>query len=82
MLNNNIYNSKLGFSAARFDFAENITTGMSEPLLELNEDELLRERRVPSTVTESQLPSRSLNAEASNSTNQPRQDLVDTFQLF
>ena len=38
---------------------------------------------MPSTVTESQLlPSRSLNAEASNSTNQPRQDLVDTFQLF
>jgi hypothetical protein len=33
---------------------------MSEPLLELNEDELLRERKVPSTVTESQLPSRSL----------------------
>ena len=55
---------------------------MSEPLLELNEDELLRERQVPSTVTESQLPSRSLNAEASNSTNQPGQDLVDTFQLF
>ena len=82
MLNNNIYNSKLGFGAARFDSAENITIGMSEPLLELNEDELLRERRVPSTVTESQLPSRSLNAEASNSTNQPRQDLVDTFQLF
>ena len=80
MLNNNIYNSKLGFSAARFDSAENIT--ISDPLLELNEDEILRERLVPSTVTESQMPSRSLNAEASNSTNQPRQDLVDTFQLF
>jgi hypothetical protein len=55
---------------------------MSDPLLELNEDEKLRERLVPSTVTESQMPSRSLNVEASNSTNQPRQDLVDTFQLF
>jgi hypothetical protein len=42
MLSNNIYNSKLGFSAARFDSAENIT--MSEPLLESNEDEILRER--------------------------------------
>jgi hypothetical protein len=37
---------------------------MSDALLELNEDEKLRERRVPSTVTESQMPSRSLNAEA------------------
>ena len=64
-MNNSIYNSKLGFGAARFDSAENITTGMSEPSLELNEDEILRERQVPSTVTESQLPSRSLNAEAS-----------------
>ena len=80
MLNNNIYNSKLGFSAARFDSAANIT--MSEPLFELNEDEILKERQVPSTVTESQMPSRSLNAEASNSTNQPRQDIVNTFQLF